>query len=289
MSSKIAIQGYPGSFHQLAARKYFGKQANDLLFCQTFVDVFNSLETGQAGRALVAIGNNRYGDIDHVYDILIENRLAKNRPKYWISGEVYINIVHCLLGLKGATTADIKEVYSQAPAIVQCFGFVHNNLAGAVAIEEDDTALSARFVSEAGDKSKAAIASEEAAKLYNLKVLAKGIEDDTNNITRFLIIEPRRVQKLKGTSKTSMLLRTSHKPGALVQALNLFSDNQINISYLQSVPIPNRPFEYRFYIDIDGGLEDKKVSKALEGLDNLGYRYDVLGSYKKAAVPKIKS
>ncbi|HEY4964285.1 MAG TPA: prephenate dehydratase domain-containing protein [Candidatus Saccharimonadales bacterium] len=284
----IAIQGAKGSFHEIATKKFFGSGEVDILYCQTFLDVFKALESGSASSAFVAIGNNRYGDIDHVYDILIANRLSSNTTKYWISGEVYINIEHHLIGLKGARVEDIKEVHSQAPAIVQCFSFIHRDLNKAVAIEEDDTALSAKYVAEWDDKTKAAIASKEAAKIYGLSVLADNIQDDENNITRFLLVEPNEDTRIDNASKTSLLLRTSHTPGALSEALNLFTKNDINLSYLQSVPIANRPFEYRFYIDIDGGIENKAVDMALSGLRKLGYQYDILGSYKRATVPKIR-
>jgi chorismate mutase/prephenate dehydratase len=285
----IAIQGAKGSFHEIATKKYFKNQEVDILYCQTFLDVFKALESGRASSAFVAIGNNRYGDIDHVYDILIGNRLSSNANKYWISGEVYINIEHHLIGIKGAKVEDIKEVHSQAPAIVQCFSFIHRDLHKAIAIEEDDTALSAKYVAEWKDKTKAAIASREAAKIYGLSLIAENIQDDQNNITRFLLVEPNEDTLVEDASKTSMLLRTTHSPGALSNALSLFAENNINLSYLQSVPIANRPFEYRFYIDIDGGVENKSVDKALAGLRELGYQYDILGSYKRATVPKIKS
>jgi prephenate dehydratase len=283
----IAIQGAKGSFHEIATKKYFKAQEVDILYCQTFLDVFQALETGRASSAFVAIGNNRYGDIDHVYDILIGNRLSKSATKYWISGEVYINIEHNLVGIKGAKVEDIREVHSQAPAIVQCFSFIHHDLHKAIAIEEDDTALSAKYVHEWQDKTKAAIASKEAAKVYDLHIIAKSIQDDQNNITRFLLVEPNEDTLVDNATKTSLLLRTTHTPGALSNALKLFSDNEINLSYLQSVPIANRPFEYRFYIDLDAGMENIYLYKALAGLRKLGYQYDILGSYKKAVVPKI--
>jgi chorismate mutase/prephenate dehydratase len=288
MSKTIAIQGSRGSFHELAAKKYFGKQGRNIVFCQNFLDVFEALDSGQANYALVAIVNNRYGDINHVYDILIGNLLTDRIDKYWISGEIFMPIEHCLLGLPGTKLDDIREVHSQAPALVQSFSFIQSELKNAVVVEEADTAMSASLVNAWQDPTKAAIASKQAAKIYGLKMLKKGIQNDKNNLTRFIIIEPRKPIEIKHANRTSILIRTSHKTGDLAKAIGLFSRDSINISYFQSVPIPNRPFEYRFYIDIDIGSSDPKFKKVLKGLTDLGYEHYILGSYKRASIPRVR-
>ncbi|HSX44672.1 MAG TPA: prephenate dehydratase domain-containing protein [Candidatus Saccharimonadales bacterium] len=282
---KVAIQGAQGSFHELAAQRYFGKKV-PIVYCDTFKAVFDAIHDNTASAAVVAIGNSHYGDIDQVYDRLIANNLnPKSKLKYWISGEVYINIEQCLLGVPGTTLKTITEVHSQAPALGQCFNFLHTRLSGVLHVEQDDTAKSALLVSQWQDPTKAAIASRTAAKLYNLKVIASAIQDHKVNITRFLIIETSAMHDLADSNKTSLLLKTSHQPGSLAKALVLFSDFDINLSYLQSVPIPHQPFQYRFYIDMEAGLEDKRVVKALKVLRLADYKIDVLGSYKKAKFP----
>jgi prephenate dehydratase len=282
---KIAIQGEAGSFHEIAAHRYFGSDV-ELVCCQTFPEVFAALHNGEADMAVVAIGNSRYGDIDHVYDVLISNHLKKEAVRYWIAGEVYIEISQCLLGVKGSGLETIKEVHSQAPALGQCFDFLHDKLPGVLHVEQEDTALSAKLVAKWNDKTKAAIASKTAAELHGLEVLAEGIQDDNVNVTRFLVLAPHPAVTNLGFNKTSLLMKTSHQPGSLAKALVLFSDLDINLSYLQSVPIPKQPFQYRFYIDMETGVGEQRVQKALATLDNWGYEVDILGSYKKAELPE---
>ena len=288
MSKKIAIQGYRGSFHELAANKLFGKRPKELVYCKTSIDVFEALDSGIVDYALMAIGNNRYGDINHVYDVLVNNRINNDEDKYWICAEVYINIRHCLLAVEGVEVNDVHTVYSQAPAIVQCFGYLHKRLRQAIAVQQDDTALSAQLVKELNSDKAAAIASKEAGKIFGLEVIAEDIQDDVNNLGRFVLIQLGSVAVPKDGSKTSFLLNTKHRIGDLVKGLKLFADEGINISYLQSIPIPNRPFEYRFYIDIDAGAQESAVKKAIAGLNKLDYQYDIIGSYKRAELPKLR-
>ena len=285
---RVAVQGYRGSFHDLAVDKLYGKKPKETVYCKTIIDVFESLESGRSDYALVAIGNNRYGDINHVYDILVNNHISSNNERYYIVAETYINISHNLLGIKGAKIPEIRTIYSQAPAIVQCFGFIHARLRNSIAVEQDDTALSAKLVSEIKSDSAAAIASKEAADIFGLEILAENIQDDVNNISRFILISLDKPLEYKGATKTSILLSTSHRNGDLTKALMLIADEGINLSYLQSIPIPNRPFEYRFYLDIDAGLDDGKVQKIIDGFEKYNYAHEILGSYKRAALPKLK-
>lgn len=281
---KVAIQGIHGAFHEIAAYKYFGENIK-LVYCSTFADVFESLDNKKADACAVAIGNSRSGDIAKVYDILIHNNQQKVVTKYWIGGEVYIKIDQCLLGVKGASLKTIKEVHSQAPALGQCTNYLRSNLPGASLIAQTDTAKSAQLVSKWNDPSKAAIASASAAKFYGLKIITKSIQDDPVNVTRFLIIERGKPVKINGCSKSSLLLRTSHTPGSLAKALTIFGDEKINLSYLQSVPVPKSPFQYRFYIDIEASISDERVKKAFKTLESDGYGVDVLGCYSRAKIP----
>jgi prephenate dehydratase len=289
MIDRVAVQGYKGSFHDLAANKLYGKRDKQIIYCKTIIDVFETLENGLADYALTAIGNNRYGDINHVYDILINNHLSSTHGHYYIVGEVYLNISHCLLATPGTKISGIRTIYSQAPAIVQCFGFIHARLRNAIAVEQDDTALSAKLVSELKSNSAAAIASKETAKLFGLNILAEDIQDDVNNISRFILISLEKPKDYKNATKTSLLLSTNHHPGDLSKALDLISQSGVNLSYLQSIPIPNRPFEYRFYLDIDAGLEDPRVTGIIYGMAELGCQTETLGSFKKATLPKLKN
>lgn len=286
MGDKIAIQGYKGSFHDIALNKLYGKKPKEVVYCKTIINVFEALENDLADYALAAIGNNHYGDVNHVNDILINNRILSSKP-YFIIGEVYINISHCLLAIKGTKISDIRTIYSQAPAIIQCFNFLHSRLNNVIVVEQDDTSLSAKLVSEIKNKTVAAIASKEAAKIFDLDVLAEDIQDDINDIYRFVLIGLNKPISYKKASRTSLLLSTHHKIGELAKALDLLAVNHINLSYLQSIPIANRPFEYRFHIIIDAGAEDKRVIKVMQEINRLGYQLDILGSYKKASLPKL--
>jgi prephenate dehydratase len=276
----VSIQGARGSFHEAAAREYFGSKVA-LIYCENFNKVFLSLQNGITNTAVVAIGNSRYGDIDSVYTPIIRNHVHKENHRFWIKGEIYMQINHCLLGLPGSKLCDIVQVHSQAPALGQCKKYLDTYIPHAVAVEQDDTAKSAQLVSKWHDKTKAAIASHAAAEMYGLSVLAENIQDDKDNTTRFLVIGAE-ITTSPRNNKASLLLKTSNQPGALVHALNLFSQVGINLSYIQSIPIPEELFKYRFYIDIDAGVEDARVKTILTELINLHYETDVLGSYHAA-------
>lgn len=287
---KIAIQGIRGAFHEIAANNFIVDDDAELLFCVTFDDVFSALETGEADACVVAIGNSLYGSINKVYDLLVGNHMKKNATnKFWIVGETYLQIVQCLVGVAGTSLETIKEVHSQAPAIGQCQKYLHTKLPGVLYIEEDDTALSAKLVNVWNTTSKAAIASKSAASVYGLEILAEGIQDDINNTTRFVMIERSRpIDSLVQHDKCSLLIKTGHQPGSLAKALMLFADQNLNLSYLQSVPVPDKPFQFRFYIDVDAGSEDERVKSVIATLDSLKYEVDVLGSYNKAVLPALK-
>ncbi len=283
----IAIQGDRGSFHEIAALKYFKENVKDIIYCRNFLDVFRELDSNKTEYAVVATGNNRYGDINHVYDILLDSTLNQDSRQYQIIGEIYININQCLIGLKGTKIEDIREVHSQSPAIIQSMDYIKTNLTKCLLVNEDDTALSCRKVKELNDKSKVAIASKEAAEIYGLEILAENIQDDINNLTRFIVIKLYDKTNVEGANKTTLIIRTTHQPGSLVKSLDTFSKRNINIAFLQSFPIPNRPFEYRFYLEVESGIKDMEMIEALVEINKLGFEYVILGSYKKANLPKV--
>lgn len=275
---KVAIQGARGSFHEIAAKKYFGNDC-ELVCCETFDDVFTALRTGFVDMAVTAIVNSRFGAIDQVYRQLIKSHIPPVSKPFWIHGEVFVQVEQCLLGVSGASLSDIREVHSQAPALGQCSEFLSESLPEVVLIEQDDTALSAKLVAEWADVSKAAIASRVAAELYGLEVLASSIQDDNENLTRFLVLSTEQAPDVDKSYKTSLLLRTDHTPGALARALTIFSDRNINLAYIQSIPIPDTPFQYRFYIELDPAQDAGGIDNALNGLKNAGYEINIMGRY----------
>lgn len=280
---QVAIQGTHGSFHEIAAKAAFGEGV-EIFPCETFSDVFTALQTGQVKKAVVAVGNNHYGDISPVMDFLVRDHAGLATPQFWITGEVYIHITQCLIGLATISLNTIKEIHSQAPAIGQCLAYIRKNIPQAVIVEEDDTAKSVMRIKEWNDPTKVAIASKAAAELYGLQVLAEGIQDDALNITRFLVVEPYYTERAEHT-KTTLLLTTDHTPGSLVKALALFSNQSLNFSYIQSLSIPNQPFQYRFYLEIEAGSQDPRVKEVLRVLKEIGYQVDILGSYQIATIP----
>ena len=267
---EVASQGQAGSFHGMAAQKFFAGKDIRIVPCDTFRQTFATLRKG-ADYAVAALENSLYGSINDVYDLLLSSR-------YWISGEVYLRVEHCLLGLPGADVNKISEVHSQAPALGQCQEWLELNLPKAKHVEEHDTAASAQLIKKLGNPHKAAIASEQAGILAGLEVLAKGIETHPENFTRFAIVCRDRVDNNQA-NKTSFTLVTAHHPGALYHALGVFNTENINLTKLQSRPVIGEKWHYMFYIDADAGLQEPGMQRALKGLVDQDCQVTILGSY----------
>lgn len=243
---KISIQGYEGSFHQTAAEKYFGTDI-EIVPCATFREVTAAVEKGTVNAGVMAIENSIAGSILPNYALLQNSSLS-------VTGEVCLSIEQNLLGVKGASLKDIKEVESHPMALLQCLDFLEDKVKGARLVESADTALSAKAVAERGDKSVAAIASARAAELFGLDILAANINTVKANYTRFLIIEQSdKVVMRTDANKASLYFKVSHEKGALLEALNVFERMNINMSKLQSYPIPTDPFRYLFHVDVEFG------------------------------------
>ncbi len=270
---KVAIQGQAASYHDQAAHQFFGNDI-EIVACDNFKTTFKALETGKADYVVVAIENSLFGSINPVYDLLLKYR-------FWIIGEVYLRIQHCLIGLEGASVAGIREVHSQAEAIAQCEEYLDTKLAHANRFEHHDTAASVADVKKWNDPTKAAIGSEAAAKLYGLGVLKKGIETHHENYTRFVVLSKQK-QTTKDSDKTSLVMTTANKPGALFHALGSFAKQKINLSKLQSRPIIGKAWHYIFYVDVDTSLNNQAMKNAISELSDQGCETIVLGDYKAA-------
>lgn len=271
MSVRIGIQGQPGSFHAIAASIFFGNHIK-LVPCDTFGEVFTALQNKECDKALVAIENSLYGSINNVYDLLLKKRI-------WICGEIYLHVNQCLVGLPGAKLEKITEVHSQGPALGQCEAFLDQHLPNAKRIEQHDTAASVAMIKEWGNPHKAAIASREAAALHGLEVLAEEIETHTDNFTRFVVLQ-RDEEKIPGADKTSLILTTDHKPGALYNALSAFKEQNINLTKLQSRPVVGKKWHYMFYIDVAAGSQSRPFKTALKQLLDQKCDVTILGSYQ---------
>lgn len=271
---KVAIQGSQASFHDIARKSYFAN-GEEVLHCDTFKKVFESVESDQAEIGLVAIENSLYGSINDVYDLLL-------KYGFWISGEVYLRISHCLLGVKGATLDSIKEVHSQLPALAQCEEFLDTKLAHAERLEHHDTAASAADVAKWNNPAKAAIASKSAGKLHGLDILAEDIETHKQNYTRFIIFTSHK-QIVENANKTSIVVRTDMdtRPGALYRTLGVFANRNINLTKIESRPIVGKAWHYLFYLDFDMGLNSDETSAALKELGKMNVEVTLLGTYQK--------
>lgn len=275
-TADVSIQGTKFSYHDIARSRYFDNANQTTLERDAFAEVFEDVQSGRSRYGLVAIENSLYGSINEVYDLLIKD-------KVWISGEIYLRINHCLLGVKGSQLEDIKEVYSHPIALAQCHNFLETKLAHATRFEYADTAASAATVAKWNDPTKAAVAGRQAAEEYGLEILAEGIETDKQNYTRFIIIQ-KDEPKIENANKTSIVMRTDHKPGALYRALGVFAENGINLSKLESRPIIGKAWHYIFYVDFDEGAETANSQRALKELDAMDAQVTILGSYKKGEI-----
>jgi prephenate dehydratase len=277
MEKKVTIQGYEGSFHQVAARQFFGKNV-EVITCGTFKEVVCIGEDKkQSDGAVMAIENSIAGSILPNYNLLQKSKLQ-------VIGEVYLSISQNLLANKGVRLEDIKEIHSHPMAILQCLDYLEKY--NWKLVETEDTALSAKLVQQHKSKHIAAIASKFAAQLYDLNVLTPDVHTLKNNITRFLIMEPIAANtKIENADKASIYFQTDHSRGILSKVLAKIAQGNVNLSKLQSMPIPGSTFKYGFYADLEFE-NNKQIEKVLENVKALTNSTKVLGLYKKGKVVK---
>ncbi len=268
---KIAYQGIEGSYSESCAREKY-PDCKNFISCKTFDEVFDKANENENIMAIIPESNKTTGNIGVEY-LIFKYRLN-------ICAEHFYPIRHHLLGLPGTKLEDIKNVYSHAQGLSQCSNFIKKN--SLIENVRADTAGSAKYISVNKDKKEAAIASKESAKIYNLDVLASNIEDEKENVTRFLIFSKKILQPDLGKKKyiTSILFKLKSKPAALYSALSGFAIQGVNLTKLQSYPEKNSFTSYFFLCDLDGHLEEQKVKKSLE---ELGLHCDdmhILGVYQ---------
>lgn len=269
---RVVCQGAPGAYGEEAACAYFGETAQiDCL--SSFEDVFAAVSSGEAAYGVVPIENSSTGAIGDVYDLF-------TRYDCKIAGEYILPISHNLLANEGATPDTVKSVYSHTQGFEQSSNFLRKH-PDYNCIPYHNTAVSAKFVAESGGTDKAAIASLRAAKLYNLKVLAQAINNNYNNYTRFIIIA-RDIVTQKEANKVSVLFGLMHKEGQLCKLMAHFAEYRVNLLKIESRPIPNRSWEYNFYIDFEANLQDNGTQELLEKLCADAVSFRLLGNYKAA-------
>ncbi len=275
MNKKVSIQGFEGCFHQVAAQQYYGIDTT-VICCSTFKEVIkNTVADKSSDGGIVAIENSIAGSILPNYNLIIKNNVK-------IVGEVYLHIRQHLLVNPGVTLQDIKEVHSHPMAIQQCFGFLDNH--NWKLIETEDTALSAKHIHQYKNKHAAAIAGALAAEMYELEILAPNIHTLKNNYTRFLILENAATKtKIVNADKASVNFVTGNEKGSLAKVLSKISDAGINLSKLQSMPIPGSNFKYSFHVDMEFDNE-KHFHKLIEKLKYCTEQITVLGIYKNGKI-----
>ena len=277
---KVAIQGVSGAFHEIAAREFFQGEEIDILPCNTFKELFQSLADDDSLLGIVAIENTIAGSLLQNHNLLRESGCM-------IIGEHKLRIEHNLAVLPGQKIEDIDEVYSHPIALMQCEDFLdgHRHIK---AIESEDTALSAKDIADNKLTRRGAICSSLAAEKYGLEIIAKGIETNKRNFTRFLIIaEPKLAEELtKGVelNKSSLVFTLPHEEGSLAKVLSILSFYHVNLTKIQSLPIIGEEWKYQFYINLTFN-DYTRYRQSLEAIIPLTKDFQILGEYKEAATP----
>lgn len=267
---KVAFLGPKATFSHLATMQQFGLSA-ELVPLKSIPSVFEEVEKGKALYGVVPVENSTEGVISHTLDMFVDSSLK-------ITSEILLEVHHDLLSRTGRME-DVKKVYSHAQPIAQCRQWLESNFPGIPLVDVASTAVAAQIVSE--DYSAAAIASELAASMYDLKVVRSRIEDQVNNFTRFLVIS-RNACERTGNDKTSVLFSVKDEPGILCRMLEPFAKRGINLSKIESRPYKQKAWEYIFYLDLFGHLSDPEVILALEELKGCCQFLKILGSYPRS-------
>jgi len=273
---KVSIQGYEGSFHQEAARKFFGKNV-EIIPCDTFrqvIKIASDSKTSDGG--VMAIENSIAGSILPNYNLLQKSELT-------IVGEKYLQIRQHLLVNPGVELADIKEVHSHPMALLQCIDFLEKHQSWKL-VETEDTALSAKFIHRHKSKHTAAIASKLASELYELEMIAPDIHTLKNNYTRFLMLQRKEDAVLiEDADKASVYFETDHSKGSLAKVLTAIAVHEVNLTKLQSMPIPGSDFLYGFYADME--IENRQqLDELIEVMNAMTARLKIFGVYKKGVL-----
>ncbi|MGP8157023.1 MAG: prephenate dehydratase [Candidatus Acidiferrales bacterium] len=272
-NARVAFQGERGAFSEEAAIKLLGENIT-LVPRPTFDAAFSAIRDGSAEYILAPIENSLAGSVHRSFDLLVDSGLN-------IVGEVIIPIAHNLIGPPGASFDDVAVVESHAVALAQCEQFfsAHPRLKR---IATEDTAGSVREVVRAGGRSRAAIAGRRAAQIYGGAILREHLEDNRENYTRFLLLSASPAA-LENADKLSLVFELDHRPGALLRALEPFARRNVNMMKIESRPVHGRPWQYRFYIDLQASRSDPEAAAALAELEKLVVDLRVLGSYPSAS------
>ena len=273
---KVAFQGERGAYSESAVYTYFGDET-EVKPCRDLTEVFESVDKQEVPVGVVPVENSLEGSVNQTYDLFLTHDLK-------VSGEVIIRISHCLIANPSTSLEAVKTVYSYPQALAQCRSFLER--LGSDLIPTYDTAGSVKMLNEKGLKNAAAVASEKAAEIYGMKILAREIEDTPTNYTRFFVISKNDSPKT-GKDKTSIIFATTDTPGALYHALGEFAKRDINLAKIESRPTKQKPWEYNFYLDFEGHRTEEKYIAALRALEMYTEFIKILGSYPRAKSPRV--
>ncbi|MBQ8141052.1 MAG: chorismate mutase [Clostridia bacterium] len=270
-SATVACQGVEGAYSQIAAERLF--KSPSIMFFSSFDKVFSAIESGMCKYGVLPIENSTAGSVKQVYDLMISR-------KFKIVRSVRIKIDHNLLANKGAKLSDIKEIFSHEQAITQCSDYLSKLGSGVKITRVANTAEAARLVAESGRLDAASLSSRSCAAQYGLSVLDGAVQNNGNNHTRFICIS-NELEIYPGADRTSLMLVTPHRPGALYKMLSRFNALGINLLKLESRPLPDRDFEFMFYFDLEASVYSSKLGQLLAELEQECDEFTYLGSYSE--------
>lgn len=268
---KVAFQGERGAFSESAVYNFFGPSVN-IKPCRDLSEVFESVDKQETRFGVVPIENSLEGSVNQTYDLFLKHDLK-------VCGEIILRVSHCLIANPEITLADVKTVYSHPQALAQCRIFLER--LGCDLVPTYDTAGSVKMLKETGLRDAAAVASERAAEIYGMQILAKQIEDNPTNYTRFFVLSKEDSPRT-GRDKTSIIFGAAHTPGSLYHALGEFAKRDINLTKIESRPTKQKAWEYNFYLDFEGHRTESNCAEALEALEKSGSFLKILGSYPRA-------
>ena len=266
---RVVYPGAEGSYAEAAMQKFFGENAN-AYHVRTFPEVFDALEKDEADYGIVPIENSTAGSINENYDTLTKHQV-------YIVGEQIIKVEHCLLVYPGTRFEDIEIVYSHPQSFMQSSLFLEAH-PEFQRINMQNNAFAAQRISEEKKPNIAAIAGEHAAKVYGLEILKTHVNNEDNNSTRFIVVSKKPIF-LNTAKKVSICFEVKHETGSLYKALGILYDNEINMNMIESRPVENKAWEYRFFVDVDGNLTDDNMKRAIEMLSKATKNFRVLGNY----------
>ena len=267
---KVTYQGEKGAYSEMAVYKFFGSKVEPVP-CKDFREVFESVKTGVIPHGVVPIENSIEGSVNQIYDLFLAYDLK-------VCGEVAIKLAHVLIANPKTELENVKNVYSHPQALAQCRSYLEKHKWEI--IPAYDTAGSVKIIKENNLTNAAAIASEKAADLYDMKILARNIADNPSNYTRFLVLGIEDAAPT-GDDKTSIIFSAKHAPGTLYHALGEFATRNINLTRIESRPTKTTAWQYNFYLDFEGHRTEKRCAEALEALEKYAIFVKILGSYPR--------